>query len=179
MPSPYKKESRGDPYDTSMENLRKAFASKRYHPPRPWRSKEEQLMVRRLALWWWTRRDSSRPSARAWARQLGVTHVWLLKLVWKFETDPDEVRRLQAYGDPSPEQLRRAKEYTQRMRECGELRNPRRRIPPAIDPAMEKFVLARFAPGWTKPRLARELFLDRRTVKRIHQKASQNSGQKP
>ncbi len=50
MPSPYRPESRGDPYDTSRENLRKAFVSKRYHPPRPWRSKEEQLMVRRLTL---------------------------------------------------------------------------------------------------------------------------------
>ena len=122
MPSPYKPESRGDPYDTSMENLQKAFASERYHPPRPFRSKEEQLMVRRLALWWWTCRDSSRPSARSWAKQLGVTHVWLLKLVRKFETDPGEVRRLQAYGDLTLEQLRRAREYTQRMRERGELR---------------------------------------------------------
>ena len=58
-------------------------------------------------------RPSSRPSARAWAKQLGVTHVWLLKLVRKFETDPAEVRRLQAYGDPMLEQLRRAKQYTE------------------------------------------------------------------
>jgi hypothetical protein len=93
-------------------------------------------MVRRLALWWWTCRDSSRPSARAWAKQLGVTHVWLLKLVRKFEEDPAEVRRLRAYGDPTLEQLNRAKGYTQRMRDRGELRSPRRRPPPAIDPAM-------------------------------------------
>jgi hypothetical protein len=46
MSSLYKPESRGDPYDTSMENLPKAFASERYHPPRPFRRKEEQLMVR-------------------------------------------------------------------------------------------------------------------------------------
>jgi hypothetical protein len=169
MPSPYKPESRGDPYDTSMENLRKAFASERYHPPRPFRSKEEQLMVRRLALWWWTGRDFSRPSARAWAKQLGVTHVWLLKLARKFETDPGEVRRLQAYGDPTSEQLNRAKEYTRRMRDRGELRSPRRRVPPGIEPAMEQFVRERFAQGWSKSRLARELFLDRRTVKRILQ----------
>ena len=170
MPSPYKPESRGDPYDTSMKNLRKAFASERYHPPRPFRSKEEQLMVRRLALWWWMCRDSSRPSARAWAKQLGVTHVWLQKLVRKFETDPGEVRRLQAYGDPTSEQLDHAKKYTQRMRDCGELRSPRRRVPAAIAAAMEQFVRERFARGWSKSRLARELFLDRRTVKRILQK---------
>lgn len=172
MPSPYKPESRGDPYDTSIENLRKAFASERYHPPRPFRSKEEQLMVRRLALWWWTCCDSSRPSARAWAKQLGVTHVWLLKLVRRFETDPGEVRRLQAYGDPTSEQLDRAKEYTQRMRDRGELRSRHwhRRVPPAIDPKMVQFVRARFAQGWSRPRLARDLFLDRKMVKRILQK---------
>jgi len=94
-------------------------------------------MVRRLALWWWTCRDSSRPSARAWAKQLGITHVWLLKLVRKFETDPGEVRRLQAYGYPTPEQLDRAKEYTKRMRNRGELRSTRRRIPPAIEPGSQ------------------------------------------
>lgn len=179
MPSPYKKESRGDPYDTSMENLRKAFASKRYHPPRPFRSKEEQLMVRRFALWWWTCRGSSKPSARAWAKQLRVSHVWLLKLVRKFDTDPGEVRRLQAYGDPTPDQLRRAREYTQRMKERGQLRSVRRRVPPAIEPAMEQFVRARFAQGWTRSRIARELFLDLRTVMRILQEVTRNSGQKP
>jgi hypothetical protein len=82
-------------------------------------------MVRRLALWWWTCCDSSRPSARAWAKQLGITHVWLLRLVRKFETDPGEVRRLQAYGYPTPEQHDRAKECTKRMRNRGELRCPR------------------------------------------------------
>jgi hypothetical protein len=81
-------------------------------------------MVRRLALWWWTCCDSSRPSARAWAKQLGITHVWLLRLVRKFEIDPGEVRRLQAYGYPTSEQHDRAKECTKRMRNRGELRSP-------------------------------------------------------
>jgi hypothetical protein len=174
MPSLYRPESRSDPYDASMKNLRKAFESERYHPPRPFRSKEEQLMVRRFALWWWTCRDSGRPSARAWAKQLGVSHVWLLKLVRRFETDPGEVRRLQAYGDPTSEQLNCAKEYTQRKRDRGELRSTCRRFPPAIEPAMEQLVRERFAQGWSKPRLARELFLDRRTVNRILQKAPQD-----
>src|SRR5713226_4111761 len=126
MPSQYAKWCRSDPYDASMENLRKAFESQRYHPPRPWRSPQEMLMVRRLALWWWTCRDRNRPLVRAWARELGISHVWLLKLVRKFETDPAEVRRLQAYGDPKPEQLSRAQEYTRHMRERGELRLSRR-----------------------------------------------------
>jgi hypothetical protein len=155
-----------------MKNLRKACARRKELGayPRPWRSKEEQLMVRRLALQLWTCRDRNKPTVRAWARGLGVTHVWLLKLFRKFKEDPGEVRRLQAYGDPKPEQLRRAKEYTQRMRERGELRSPaRRRVPPAIDPAMAQFVRVRFAQGWSRARLARELFLDRKTVKRILQ----------
>jgi hypothetical protein len=170
MPSRYAKWCRSDPYDASMRNLRKAFESERYHPPRPWRSPQEMLMIRRLALWWWTCRDSSKASARAWAKELGVSHVWLLMLVRKFETDPDEVGRLQAYGDPAPDQLARAKKCTQRMRERGELRSPRRHISPAFEPAMGQFVRTRFAQGWSKSRLARELFLDRRTVKRILQK---------
>ena len=170
MSSQYAKWCRSDPYDASMENLRKAFASERYHPPRPWRSKEEALMIRRLVLWWHTCRDNSKPSGRAWARKLGINHVWLLKLVRKFETDPVEVRRLQAYGDPRREQLDRAKEYTQRMRNRGELRTPRRRVPPAVPPAMEQFVRERFAQGWSRSRLARGFDLDRKTVKRILQK---------
>jgi len=179
MPSPFKPESRGDPFDTSMENLRKAFASKRYHPPRPWRSPQEGLMIRRYALRWHTCRDSGRPSARDWAKQLGVSHVWLLKLVRKFEKDPNEVRRLHAYGEPTMEQLNRAKQYTELMRSRGELRSPRRRVPSAIEPGMEQFVKERFAQGWRKSRLARELFLDRRTVKKILQEVTQNSGQGP
>jgi hypothetical protein len=75
-------------------------------------------MIRRWVLWWHTSRDKSKPSGRAWARKLGISHVWLLKLVRQFKTNPAEVRRLQAYGDPTLEQLRRAKEYTQIMRSC-------------------------------------------------------------
>jgi len=128
MPSKYRKESCSDPFDASIRNLRKAFESERYHPPRPWRSPQEMLIVRRLALQWWTCRDRNKPSARAWAREVGISHVWLLKLVRKFEEDPAEVRRLAAYGDPTSAQLSRAREYTRRMKERGELRPPRRRF---------------------------------------------------
>ncbi len=126
MPSLYRPESRSDPYDASMRNLTKARASERWHPPLPWRSKEESLMIRRFVLWWHTCRDKSRPSARAWAKQLGISHVWLLKLVKEFTADPNEMRRLQAYGDPTLAQLSRAREYTRAMRERGELRMSRR-----------------------------------------------------
>ena len=126
MPSQYGKEFRSDPYDASMQNLAKARASEGWHPPRPWRSKEEGLMVRRLVFWWLTCRDRNRPSGRAWARQLGVSHTWLQKVVQELRADPAKMRRLQGYGDPTLAQLSRAKEYTQRMKERGQLRLSRR-----------------------------------------------------
>jgi hypothetical protein len=63
---------------------------------------------------------------RAWARALGVSHTWLQKVVRGFEADPNEMRRLQAYGDPTLAQLNRAQEYTRQMRERGQLRLSRR-----------------------------------------------------
>ena len=122
MPSQYRPESRDYPYDASMKNLAKARRSPRYHPPRPWRSSEETLMIKRYVLWWLTCRDKGRPSARSWARQLGISHVWLLKVVRELKGDPEEVRRLQAYGDPTLAQLSLAQEYTLEMEERGELR---------------------------------------------------------
>jgi biotin operon repressor len=122
MPSVYRKESRSDPYDASMQNLAKARASTRWHPPRPWRSKEEGLMVRRLVIWWLTCRDRSRPSGRAWARQLGISHTWLQKVVQELKVDQAKMRRLQGYGDPTLAQLSRAKEHTRQMGERGRLR---------------------------------------------------------
>ena len=68
------------------------------------------------------RRDNRRPSARSWARQLGISHVWLLKTVRALKADAEEVRRLQAYGDPTLAQLSLAQEYTREMKERGELR---------------------------------------------------------
>jgi len=159
-------------FEASWENLSKAFASPRYHKPRPLRSPQESLIIRRFVLWWWTNRDRNKPAGRKWARDFGIDHAWLLKLVRKFEEDPEEVRRLQGYGDPSAAQLEQAREYTRRMRERGELRNPRQRVPP-VPPAFVESVRRRFAQGWTKSRLRGELLLDglaRRTAKRILQK---------
>lgn len=122
MPSLYRPESRADPCEASIENLAKARASSNYHPPRPWRSKEESLMIRRFVLWWLTSRDERRPSARSWAQQLGISHVWLLKVVRALKEDPEEVQRLQAYGDPTLAQLSLARQYTREMEDRGELR---------------------------------------------------------
>jgi len=108
-------------YESSMENLAKA--RERRCPPRPWRSMQESQMIRRYVFQWVTCRDRSRPSGRAWAHGLGISHTWLQKLVQQFRADPSEMWRLQrAKGDPKLEELRRAKEYSLEMKERGELR---------------------------------------------------------
>jgi hypothetical protein len=105
-------------YESSMENLEKARSVGR--PPRPWRSREEAEMIRRYVFLWYTGR-SKKPSGRDWARDLGISHTWLQRLVREFTADPGEMWRLQvAYGDPAFAQLSRAQEYTREMRERAE-----------------------------------------------------------
>lgn len=78
-------------------------------------------MIRRFAFQWFT--GGGRPSGREWARQLGISHTWLQKLVRKFQADPNEMWRLQrVMGDPRFEELTRAREYSRQMKERGELR---------------------------------------------------------
>jgi hypothetical protein len=111
-------------YESSMRNLAKARA--RWRSPRPWRSPQEALMIRRFAFQWFTCCDPRRPSGRAWARQLGVSHTWLQKLVRKFATDPSGMWRLQrAKGDPKFPELSRARESSLQMKERGGLRSSR------------------------------------------------------
>ena len=111
-------------YESSMRNLAKAREKGR--PPRPWRSPQESQMIRRRVFQWLTCRDPNRPSGRDWARQLGISHTWLQKLVREFTADPSIMWRLQrAYGDPGLRELIRAQEYTRQMRERGELRSSR------------------------------------------------------
>jgi transposase len=110
-------------YESSMRNLEKARAT--WRQPRPWRSTDESRMIRRYVFVWYTGRGS-KPSGRAWAKQLGISHTWLQKLVGQFQTDPSEMyREARRYGEPAYAQLTRAREYTQRMREQGELRGSR------------------------------------------------------
>lgn len=123
MPSLYQPWCRADPYDARIRNLVKARKSPRWYPPRPWRSKEESLIIRRYAFYWFTCRDRNKPSGRSWARQLGISHTWLQKLVREFTADPTEMLELQRYqGDPRLTELSRAREDSQDMRERGELR---------------------------------------------------------
>jgi hypothetical protein len=87
-------------------------------------------MVRRFAFWWFTCRDPRRPSGRDWARQLGISHTWLQKLIHEFVADPDKARELQAaYGDPTLAELNEARASTEELRRQGELRYRRRRRP--------------------------------------------------
>ena len=110
-------------YESSMRNLAKARA--RWCRPRPWRSSQESQMIRRFVFQWSTSRGT-KPSGRTWARALGISHTWLQKLVREFTADPSKMWRLQtARGDPRFTELSRAREYSQMMRERGELRSSR------------------------------------------------------
>ena len=108
-----------------MRNLEKA--QEKWRPPRPLRSGEESYMIRRYVFWWLTCRDPSRPSGREWARQLGISHTWLQKLVREFTADPSEMWQLQAAeGEPKFTELSQAREYSSEMKERGKLRLPKR-----------------------------------------------------
>ena len=66
-------------------------------------------------------------SGRAVARWLGVTHTYIQKLAREFATNPSQIERDAYRHFPATfEQLRRAKEETQKEKERGELRRPRR-----------------------------------------------------
>ena len=107
-------------FESSMRNLTKARAKMR--PPRRWRSSDESRIIRRYVFQWSTARGQ-KPSGRAWARKLGISHTWLQKLERKFQADPNEMWRLQALkGDPKFAELSRVQEYSRQMRERGELR---------------------------------------------------------
>ena len=100
-------------YESSMRNLAKAKA--RWRPPRPWRSDQESQMIRRYVIQWLTCRDRSKPSGRAWARGLGISHTWLQKLVRRFQADPSKMlREARRCGDPTFAQLTRASAPTRK-----------------------------------------------------------------
>jgi hypothetical protein len=82
-------------------------------------------MIRRLVFLWFTGQDR-RPSAREWARGLGISHTWMQRLIRQFRADPSQmIREVHRYGLATFEQLKRAQEFTRRMKEDGELRGSR------------------------------------------------------
>jgi len=110
-------------YESSMRNLEKARA--KWRSPLPWRSSDESRMIQRFVFLWLTCRGT-KPSGRAWARDLGISHTWLQKLVRRFQTDPGQMLRQARYhGEPRFSQLTRARELTRRMNEDGQLRGSR------------------------------------------------------
>jgi hypothetical protein len=110
-------------YESSMRNLAKAKS--RWCPPRPWRSVEESRIIRRLVYLWFTGRDR-RTSARAWAKALGISHTWMQKLIRQFREDPTQmIQEVRCYGLATFEHLNRARKFTRRMEENGELRGSR------------------------------------------------------
>jgi hypothetical protein len=86
-------------------------------------------MVRRFAFLWFTCVDN-KPSGRSWARQLGISHTWLQKLVREFKKDPSEMWLIQAAeGDPKLADLGDAQGCSREMRQRGELRPLRYKLP--------------------------------------------------
>jgi hypothetical protein len=111
-------------YESSMRNLAKARL--KWRPPRPWRSEEESRAIRRQVIQWLTC-CGTRPSAREWARQLGVSHTWVQKLIRRYQADPSAaLREIRRCPNPTFGQLTLARAVTERMRVRGELRPPRR-----------------------------------------------------
>jgi len=82
-------------------------------------------MVKRFAFQWF-RCTGSKPSARAWAKWLGIDHAWLLRLCRQFRDDPREMLEMleaQAIeGDPNQRDLVYARERSRQMRQEGKLR---------------------------------------------------------
>jgi len=94
--------------EAALENLLKAKAN--WRPPRQWRSYAEQRVIRRLT-WQWATAEGKRCSVRAFARWLGVSHVWVLKLLREFSVRPER----EEPGYVTLEDLARAREQTRRQ----------------------------------------------------------------
>jgi hypothetical protein len=84
-------------------------------------------MIRRFVFQWFTC-QGYKPSGRSWAKQLGISNAWLVKLCHEFAADPSEMLQAQiAEGDPKFADLERAREGSHEMRQRGELRPTRYR----------------------------------------------------
>jgi hypothetical protein len=106
-----------------MRNLAVAMARRPRGYPRPWRCSRETHLIRRLAYQWWKRPDCSQ---REIARQLGISHTQVQRLVGKFKANPAAAERVEHNLGPATfDALRLAKEVTEQWRAKGWLR-PRR-----------------------------------------------------
>lgn len=109
-------------YESSMRNLQRARAH--WRRPRPWRSEAESKAIRRFVFEWYAFRTDCRPSARAWASMLGVSHTWLQKLVREFRSDRKTAYRAGrlSWRMPHTHALLCGRAETVRMRREGLLR---------------------------------------------------------
>jgi hypothetical protein len=119
---------KGDPVpsrEASLRNLQKARA--RWRPPRPWRNRTESRVIKQLAWQWFNDKDPGKWSGRTVARWLGVSHTYIEKLVRCFSADSGRMMRTQEFRGPATfDELCDARNLTQRDRERGYLRQPRR-----------------------------------------------------
>jgi len=131
MPSLYQPWCRADPYDARIRNLVKARRSPRWHPPRPWRSRQETDAIKRFVWRWYTHTGAgtTRESGRVVARHLGVSHTYIQKLCRQFANDPSQMQERDRYEGRAVEamlkELAYGRQCTQDMRERGELRSSR------------------------------------------------------
>jgi len=110
-------------YSAAMSNLDKAMLH--WRRPRPWRSKAESAVIKRL-VWLWFNHcgpGQTRESIHGVARTLGISRSYVQKLIRIFERNPSEMQRAdQQYGPATIAQLSRAQDETRRQRERGLLR---------------------------------------------------------
>jgi len=110
----------------SLANL--DIARARHRPWRPWRSARESYLIRCIA-WQCLIYRGRKCSARALARQIGVRHRHVQKLVEEFTKNPAKMLREEresGFEMATFEKLREAREQTRVMSERGLLRPLRR-----------------------------------------------------
>ena len=111
--------------EAAVRNLDEAMRNGKWRRPRPWRSRQETHVIKRLAWLWFNHRGPgrTRESIHSLSRALGVSRSYIQKLVMAFERDPTEMQREDRQRGPSNvTDLARAKEETRQQRERGLLR---------------------------------------------------------
>lgn len=107
-----------------LRNIQKARAARK-RPPLPWRSGLESRVIEQLVWQWWNSPEPRKWPAYRVARFLDVSHTWVAKLVRRFESDPDRMRRrMRAFAPATLATLQRAREETRKQRQLGWLRDP-------------------------------------------------------
>jgi hypothetical protein len=107
-----------------LRNIQKARAARK-RSPLPWRSGLESNIIEQLVWQWWNDPDPRKWPAYRVARFLDVSHTWVAKLVKRFRSDPDRMRRrMRAFAPANFEKLQRARQETLWQREHGRLRGP-------------------------------------------------------